>query len=179
MPKISTNSWTGEILEVIGDILTLEEELIATLEVAIHQGIDTQDYEQVNKLLPNIRNTARLLTHTAQDLIELKPEMGRPPKWWHIGEEVKHFSLQTQRAILKITAEEKGNWWGVIGKRLEQCSIRCQDLRAQMIEAIPPKHRPKRMRIAQLVANLLKTIEMGETKPTQAGGGRWRSSGRR
>lgn len=163
--------WTDDALALSQKLIHLQDKLTASLALAIHRGINTQNYGLVLKLLNTIEHDAESLERTAQDLIALRPKRkqgGRPPKWFEQAEEILYLALQTQRAIAQIRNEAIGNYWKLIGTRLTKCYVGCRKQQRELLNILPQEHATE-SDLAGPMTQLINTLEMGETTEN-----RWR-----
>lgn len=164
---------TAEQLALGKKLIHLQDKLIASLGLAIHRGIDNQHYGLVIKLLNTIEYEAVMLERTAQDLIgQLPRRKGHPPKWFELAEEILYLALETQRAIAQIRSEIPGNYWKLIGTRLNKKYDSCRKLQRELLNILPQEHTAESDSVGPMV-QLLNTLEMGETTENQTGH-KWR-----
>lgn len=166
-------TWTDEVIAQARQLIHLQDKLTASLGLAIHQGINNQNYNLVSKLLNTIEHDARLLERSSQDLIALRPKRrqgGRPPKWFEIAEEVLYSAIQVQRTIGQIRQERIGNYWKIIGTRLNKSYTTCRKPQRELINIIPYSGESDSI---QPMTELLDTLEMGVVTENQSGR-RWK-----
>lgn len=170
---MTTEIWTSEVLALSRKVIHLQDKLTASLGLAIHQGIGNQNYNLVTKLLNTIEHDARLLERASQDLIALRPKRkqgGRPPKWFEIAEDVLYSAIQTERAIEQIRKERIGNYWKIIGTRLNKSYTTCRKLQRELINIVPHSNESDTI---QPMTELINTLEMGTVSENQSGK-RWK-----
>lgn len=170
-------TWSPEILAMAWKCIHTQDKLTAALGLAIHKGIEQEKYAILVKLLPVIRQDAKLLELKAKELLALKPQRrvgGRPPKWSEYTENILLFSLETQRMLDKIEADAlPSNKFRVIRARLESCEISCNLKQLDLLNCLPKGTNTGESSVVEQVTALLDTLEMGESTETPVGGS-WR-----
>jgi hypothetical protein len=158
--------WTPETLAVAWKCIHTQDKLTAALGLAIHRGIEREKYAILVKLLPVIRQDARLLELKARELLAMKPRRkvgGRPPKWFEYTENILYFSIKTQRALDKIEADAlPSNKFRVIRARLESCEIACNLTQLDLLNCLPKGTNTGESSVVEQVTALLDTLEMGD-----------------
>lgn len=170
--------WNDETLALTKKIIHFQDKLIASLGVALHRGIDKQNYGLVEKLLSTIRNDALILHRAAQDLTNARPRRGRRSgrntRWLELAEEVIFFAVETGRVTQQIEIEAQGGYWKIVATLLRDRLKRCSRLQRDIISIIPRDRLPSdEYAIIRLADELVETLEKGVSTQT-AEGDRWR-----
>lgn len=170
-----SRAWSDETLALTKKIVHLQDKLIADLGVALHRGIDRQNYGLVTKLLPTIEHDALLLQRSAQDLMRKRPRTGRPPIWFELAVQTKFFAIDTQEITIgEIRTEIQGGYWTVVKTLLLKCLTKCRGIQHKIFRAIPEDRRPtEEYTVVRVADELVETLEKGESTETTEGN-RWR-----
>lgn len=170
--------WTDETLALAKKIVHFQDRLIATLSVALHRGIDKQNYGLVVKLLGTIQNDALILHQASQDLTSARPRRGRRsgrnPRWFELAEEVTFFAVETQRAVGQVEREIQRNYWKIVATILTDRLRKCRRLQHDILSIIPRNRLPsEEYTVVKVADELVQTLEKG-VSTTLADGSRWR-----
>jgi hypothetical protein len=170
--------WTDEAVALTRKIVQFQDKLTASLGIAIHWGIEKRNYGLVIKLLGTIQHEARLLEHTSQDLMDLRPRRrvgGRPPVWFGLATDSKFFAIDTQKTVYEIQKEINGNYWKIVETLLRERLKKCRKLQNTILSTIPrQRQQTDEFVVLKYASELLDTLEIGE-----AIGGRGRRHRRR
>lgn len=168
-------TWNSGALAQANKVLACQDKFIASLGLTIHKGIDTGNYGLIKLMLNHLSRDARALELAAGDLVRLYPKgKGRPPKWFDYAEDILYFAIQAQKQIQAIRADMVGNYWKIIGTRLDKCYRQCRKQQRELIGLIPAQFAGESDAVEQ-AAQLIETLEMGTTYETGIGK-RWRRS---
>ncbi|RME70567.1 MAG: hypothetical protein D6784_16530 [Chloroflexi bacterium] len=90
-------------------IVDEQEHISAILEVCLAEGMEDQNYNLVDLLLPKIRPRAERIKETCKEIAHLIPRRGRTPKWGEIALDINAHSRQILRCLDLIKQESRHN----------------------------------------------------------------------
>lgn len=112
---MATKHWPGEATELAEVIQREQRILLSTLKTALNEGLDQQNFELVEKLLPRMRIRAELIKTTSKEIqrrfTPTRRGRGRLPGWVEGIMEITALADRVIRCVDLVGPETKGNRW--------------------------------------------------------------------
>lgn len=151
--------WPREATELAEEIQREQRVLLSTLKTGINEGLDQQNYELVEKLLPRMRARAETIKATSREIQRrFTPEKrgrGRLPGWVEGVMEITALADRVMRCVELVGPETQGNRW-VTGDFLlrGKCLALVRRI-GEQVEAIAPlPSQPDEVRIPAVIREI-------------------------
>lgn len=153
---MATKHWPGEATELAEVIQREQRILLSTLKTALNEGLDQQNFELVEKLLPRMRARAELIKATSKEIQQrftpTRRGRGRLPGWVEGVMEVTALADRVIRCVDLVGPETRGNRW-VTGEFLlkGKCLQLVLHIGAQIEEIAPLPASPDEVCVPEII----------------------------